>query len=83
MTDHRPDGGGAASIADPGAWRRGHRGRVTTAPAVDPGEEHGRALWRASCSCGWSADPHTRDTNAARALRRHLAEVMLEALDAR
>lgn len=68
-----------ADPADPGARQRGHRGLITTAPAV----ESGRVRWQASCSCGWCPEPHTRDTNAHRALRRHIAEVMTETTDAR
>lgn len=60
--------------SDPGAWQRGHRGRITTAPSDGSVPAAARAPWQASCSCGWLPEPHTRNGNARRALRRHLAE---------
>jgi hypothetical protein len=60
------------------AWPRGHHGRVTTGVALDLGDEHGRATWQASCSCGWRPAPHTRGERAHRAMRHHVAAVLAD-----
>jgi hypothetical protein len=48
-----------------------HTGRVDQVGA----DSEGRAIWQARCTCSWEAPTtHSRDTNAARVLRRHLQE---------
>lgn len=66
-TTDAPD---TSSGTRPDRRARVHHGGLVTPDGANP--ETGRALWRASCACGWFRPTSARRENAQRALTRHL-----------